>query len=309
MTVQGKIRASKMGKTLIHEHFLVDFIGADKISYDRWSHEEVTSKVLPYLLEVKALGVQTIIDCTPAFLGRDVALLRLLAEQSGLQILTNTGFYGAVNYKYLPSWAFTETAEQLSDRWTDEAKNGIEGINIMPGFIKISVNGGSLSDIERKLIRAAAITHLETGLTICSHTGPAIAAFEQLEELKKMSVAPSAFVWVHAQNELKKQTYTQAAKMGTWVSLDGIGWGDWDNYARWLVTLKANGCLGRVLISHDAGWFDPAKPGGGDFKGFTAIHEKLIPLLMQNGFQKRDIRQLLVKNPAEAFGMRVRSYK
>jgi phosphotriesterase-related protein len=295
-----------MGKTLIHEHFLVDFIGASQISYDRWNREEVVAKVLPWLLDVKALGVQTILDCTPAFLGRDVTLLRMLAEQSGLQILTNTGYYGAVEYKYLPPWAFTETAEQLAARWVDEAKNGIEGSNVKPGFIKISVNGGSLSEVEKKLIQAAALPHLETGLTICSHTGPAIAAFEQLDELKKMGVSPSAFVWVHAQNEVKKHTYTQAARMGAWVSLDGVGWGDWENYARWLDTLKANRCLDRVLISHDAGWFDPGKPGGGDFKGYTAIFEKLIPLLRQHGFQKRHIRQLLVKNPAEAFAVQVR---
>ena len=30
-TVNGSMPASAMGNTLIHEHFLVDFIGADKI--------------------------------------------------------------------------------------------------------------------------------------------------------------------------------------------------------------------------------------------------------------------------------------
>lgn len=58
------------------------------------------------------------------------------------------------------------------------------------------------------------MTHLRTGLTICSHTGPAVAAFEELEELKRVGVHPSAFVWVHAQNESNKNLYTQAAQMG-----------------------------------------------------------------------------------------------
>ena len=83
MTLKGKMRASKMGKTLVHEHFLVDFIGADKISPDRWNRDVVVKKVLPYLLKVKALGVKTILDCTPNFLGRDIALLKMLTEQSG----------------------------------------------------------------------------------------------------------------------------------------------------------------------------------------------------------------------------------
>jgi len=33
-TVHGSIPSGRLGKTLIHEHFLVDFIGADKISFD-----------------------------------------------------------------------------------------------------------------------------------------------------------------------------------------------------------------------------------------------------------------------------------
>lgn len=306
VTVNGRLNTEKMGVTLTHEHFLVDFIGADKINDSRWDIEKVVEKVLPYLLEAKANGVCTIMDCTPDFIGRDVRLFKILSEKSGINILTNTGYYGAVGYKYLPAWAFTETVEQLAARWIAEARNGIGGTSIKPGFMKIGVNGGELSDLEQKLITAAGLTHLETGLTICSHTGPAVAAFGQLEVLKKMGVKPDAFVWVHAQGELKKHTYTQAAKMGAWVSLDGIGWGDIENYATWLDTLRANGCLGRVLISHDAGWYDPEKPGGENFVSYINIFQKLIPLLKQKGFKSRHIEQLLVKNPSEAFAVRVR---
>ncbi|MEZ4903986.1 MAG: hypothetical protein R2822_20695 [Spirosomataceae bacterium] len=120
-----------MGKTLIHEHFLVDFIGADKISFDRWQPEEVVPIILPYLLEVQKWGIKTILDCTPAFLGRDMRLLELLSKKSGLQIITNTGYYGAVDNKYLPYWALTETAEQLAKRWTKEFKK-IEQTRIRP---------------------------------------------------------------------------------------------------------------------------------------------------------------------------------
>lgn len=306
ITVNGAIRPQQMGKTLIHEHLLVDFIGADKISVDRWNREEVLKVVLPYLLEVKKQGVKTFLDCTPAFLGRDVHLLQLAAQKSGLQILTNTGYYGAVDNKYLPKWAFTETAEQLADRWTAEFENGIDGTDVRPGFIKIGVNPGPLSELHRKLVRAAGLTHLRTGLTICSHTGPALAAFEEIEELQRTGVHPSAFVWVHAQGESNKNLYTKAAQLGAWVSLDGMGWGDWENYASWLDLLKSNRLLHRVLISHDAGWYKPGEPKGGNFIGFTALFEKVFPILRQKGFTQDDFDQLLIRNPAEAFKLRVR---
>ncbi len=306
-TVNGSISAGQMGKSLIHEHFIVDFIGADQINFDRWKKDEVVAKVLPYLLEVKKYGVKTILDCTPAFLGRDVILLKRLAEESGLNILTNTGYYGAVKNKYLPAWAFTETAEQLSRRWIEEFKIGIEGTGIKPGFIKISVDPEHLSELHRKMVKAAALTHLETGLTICSHTGIAIPAFEEIEVLKEMGVHPSAFVWVHAQSEKDKARQVEAARLGAWISLDGIAWGDAAKYADSIEHLRSASLLNKVLISHDAGWYKPGEVDGGSFKGFTTIFQTLIPLLKERGFTESDIEQLLVKNPAEAFGIRVRA--
>ena len=54
--------------------------------------------------------------------------------------------------------------------------------------MKISVNPGNLTPISQKLVRAAAIAHLRTGLVIASHTGPAIAALEEIEILKQEGV-------------------------------------------------------------------------------------------------------------------------
>lgn len=307
MTINGWIDASKMGKTLIHEHFLVDFIGADKTNTSRWDKEKVVTKVLPFLLEVKALGINTIFDCTPNFLGRDVELLKLLAKRSGLQILTNTGYYGAMYNKFLPQWAHTETAEQLADRWIKEFKSGIDDTNVKPGFIKIGVDSAkTLTDIHQKLVKAAGLTHLATGLTICSHTGPAHSAFEEIEILKSIGVNPSAFVWVHAQSESNKAEHTKAARMGTWVSLDGIGWGDFPTYGNSIDLMKSNGVLNRLLISHDGGWYKPDEPDSGDFRGYTNIFKEVMPLLKQKGFTDADFEQILVKNPAEAFAIRVR---
>ncbi len=306
MGVNGRIPVSQMKTTLIHEHFLVDFIGAEEVTPERWKRDEVVKKVLPYLTEAKKRGVNTILDCTPAFLGRDPLLQRQLADASGLQIIANTGYYGAVNNKYLPKWAYTETADQLASRWISEFENGIDGTSIKPGFIKISVDGYHLSELHQKLVIAAARTHLKTGLTICSHTGPAVLAFEELELLQNEKVEASAFVWTHAQNEKEKSNYVRAAKMGAWISLDGLGWGEFAKYADQIDYLRSEGFLHKVLISHDAGWYKPGEPDGGSFTGFTNIFDQLVPLLRDKGFSDADFRQLLTLNPADAFSTRVR---
>ncbi|WP_339863896.1 phosphotriesterase [uncultured Algoriphagus sp.] len=301
-SVSGSIPIDSMGLTLIHEHMLVDFIGADSVSKERYDQDEVIAKVLPFLMEVKKYGVKTIFDCTPSYLAKDPVLLKKLSEQSGIQLITNTGLYGTQKGKFLPDYAFKETAEELSERWITEYENGIEGTGIKPGFIKISVNEDNpLGEMDAKLVRAAGLTYEKTGLKIYSHTGTWKTAKQEVEILQKMAVEPSAFVWVHAQAEQNFQNYLEAAKLGVWISLDGIGWSV-DEYVDRLFFAKENGFLVNVLISHDAGWYDPAKPNGGDFVPFTNIFEKLMPALNDKGFDETDWKMLLEENPQRALG-------
>ena len=306
MTVMGPIPSSEMNMTLIHEHVLVDFIGAEEIEKHRWDVEEVVPVVLPYLSELKDAGVQTLIECTPAYLGRDPLLLKILSEKSGIQLITNTGYYGASDNKFLPAHAFTESADELALRWTKEWEEGIDGTGIKPGFIKIGVNSGELTPLHQKLIRAAARTHLKTGLPIASHTGPAIPAFQQIEILQQENVSPEAFIWTHAQSEKDPEMHLKAAQKGIWISLDGINEGNMKEYLEMINNLRNKNCLSKILISQDAGWYSPGEENGGDFRGYNTISLKFIPLLRQNGYSEEEIRQLLLLNPRKAFEIEVR---
>lgn len=306
MTVNGPVSAREMGITLVHEHILVDFIGADSINDSRWNRSEVIKKSLPFLKQIKELGCKSFVECTPAYLGRNPLLLRELSNSSGLNILTNTGYYGAGNNKYLPQHAFDETADQLADRWIKEWENGIDATGIRPGFIKIGVGSERLSDLHKKLVVAAARTHLKTGLTIASHTGPAVPAFEQIEILHSEGVAPEAFIWVHAQVEKDFSNHVKAAKMGAWIGLDGLNDNNMEDYVRMIKNMKENNMLGKVLLSHDSGWYHPGEENGGEYRGYTTIFEKLIPLLKNENFSEKEIHQLLDSNPAGAFTIRIR---
>jgi phosphotriesterase-related protein len=311
MTVDGPVPASKMGMTLSHEHVLVDFIGADSTGYFRWDKQEVADRVIPFLNELKKWNVGTLVECTPSYLGRDPRLLKMLSDKSGIQLVTNTGFYGARNNLFLPSKFFDLSAEELAHIWIGEFENGIEGSSVKPGFIKIGVDANeSLSPEHLKLVHAAALTHQQTGLVIASHTGPDAPAFEQITILQSYNIHPSAFIWVHAQLG-SLEGNIRAAQMGAWVSLDNvnlerepgskydIAW-----YAHRISMMKQAGFLNRVLISHDAGWYKPGEENGGSFRGFTAIFTDLIPALEKLGFSSKDIEQLLEVNPHNAFSIK-----
>ena len=122
-TVSGPIDAAQLGVTLMHEHVLVDFIGAEPGERRRATTPTRSSaSSLPHLQRVKAPRVA---DAGRVHAGLSRArprLLERLSEASGLHILTNTGYYGANDDKHLPPHAFAESAEQLAARWIRECE-------------------------------------------------------------------------------------------------------------------------------------------------------------------------------------------
>ncbi len=306
VTVNGWIAADKMGFSLTHEHVLVDFIGAGKVDPLRYDPEEVFRKALPKLLSVKEKGCRTIVECTPKYIGRDVRLLKRLSESSGLNILTNTGYYGAAQEKYLPVHAYTETAGQLAQRWIDEWKNGIDESGIKPGFIKSGVDNYPLSAVQQKIIEAAAITHLETGLTIGIHTGSGQAAMEELRIIRSKGVTAEAWIWIHAQNETNREMHIHAAKEGGWVSFDNVSVDSISACLGFLKDMKEQKLLHKVLLSHDSGWYHVGEPGGGAYNDYNTIADKLIPAIKENGFTEKEIQQVFITNPAKAFAVQIR---
>ena len=122
-----------------------------------------------------------------------------------------------------------------------------------------------------------------------------------------MKVSPEAFIWVHAQAETNPEEYLKAASSGCWISLDGLGW-DLDQHVEKIVFAKNNGFLDKVLISHDAGWYDPQNEKQ-EIQGFTNIFRQLIPALKAKNFTDQEIKQLLTTNPSKAFSIKIRKLK
>lgn len=317
MTVRGPVPADQLGLTLPHEHITTDFLGAEKLPQPRYDRDGAFNTILPQLRALKERGASTLVECTPNHIGRDVSLLKQLSAASGLNIVTNTGYYGAVGNKFLPQHAHEESAGQLAARWLKEWREGIDGADVKPGFIKLGTERGKLSSLHEKLVRAAARVHRESGLTICIHTGDGEAALDELRILGEEQVSPEAFVWVHAQNDAGP-IQLEVAKRGGWVSLDGysLATRNPERYRNLLVALKEAGGLPRVLISHDDGWAvegDQARSTGlklfsnGNPEPFTSIFARLLPDLRAAGFTQNELDQLLLRNPAAAFGVRVRA--
>jgi len=304
-TVLGPIRPDAFGFALPHEHVLCDFIGAAATGPHRWDADEVFRTMLPYLRQARDRGVTGFVDCTPAYIGRDVRLLQRLARETGLHILTNTGYYGAAKDKYLPTHALTETSDALAARWIREWEKGIDGTDVRPGFLKIGVDPAEgtpprLSEVDARIVRAAARASKRTGLSVASHTGQGAAALAQLAIFAEEGVPASRFIYVHADGEKDADARRQVAVKGAWVEFDAVGSRPADEHLKQVLPL-VDAYPDRVLLSMDRGWYNAGEPNGGKIRDYNALHDAFLPSLRAAGVREATIRKLTVENPAKAF--------
>jgi phosphotriesterase-related protein len=249
------------------------------------------------------MGCQAIADCTAAYFGRHPEILRRFSQQSGLHILTNTGYYAAASDQYVPAHAYNESADQIAGRWTCEWIYSIDGTGVLPGFIKTAVDEGPLSEIDHKLIVAAARTHLQTGLTIQTHTGDNWAAVqEMLTIFEQEEVHPSAWIWTHAHHVQDFERLVSAAQAGAWISLDAINEGRAPHILEQIKALRQRGYLSQVLLSHDGDSYF----GDGESRPYHYLFTDLLPMLKRDGFTDPEIEQLTIRNPSQAFTVQVR---
>jgi predicted metal-dependent phosphotriesterase family hydrolase len=308
-TVLGPIPASKLGVTLVHEHIMCDFIGAEQTNRNRWQVEAVVKRMRPLLAQVKKRGVTGFVDCTPAYIGRDPRVLKRLAQETGLHIVTNTGYYGGADDKFVPKLAYKATLDQLADIWVREWENGIEDTEVKPGFVKIGVDelkgdSATLSPIDEKLVRASARASVRTGLAVTCHTGGGPAGLAATKVFLEEKADPYRFIVAHSDSH-GLPINRAVAELGAWVSFDGIGRQPLETHLK-LVKAMMENHANRMLLSHDNGWYWVGQPNGGEVRDFNYMSDVFLPALRHADTSEATIRKLTVENPANAFGIRLR---
>ena len=170
-------------------------------------------------------------------------MLRKISDATSIQIITNTGFYGAADDRYIPELAYNNSAEYISKIWIDEFKNGIKDSGIKPGFIKLAFDDDKpVSEIDKKLFEAGVLTHLSTGLTMAVHTGKnfKVVAFQK-ELLDSFNVDLGAWIWTHANKLESDSILIELATEGAWISLDGVKESIIDEYVNRILKMISPG--------------------------------------------------------------------
>ncbi|MEJ2570461.1 MAG: esterase [Anaerolineales bacterium] len=296
-TTLGPRTSADLNMILPHEHIFVDLRTWDTPGYAQADRADVVLLMAPELRNAKAAGVTAIVECSTVGVGRRADLDRAVSEAADLPVVVPTGVY---REPWIPDWVRDASGARLTDWMLGELQGEIEGSGVRAGWIKLSAGDEGITDCEAKILRAAAAAGCETNAVIGSHTIRGSVVRDQLDIIESMGYTADRFIWIHTQAEPNFSLHLEMARRGAWLEYDWIGSQDERDIENIRRLLDA-GLAGRLLLSQDRGWYDPALPGGGTPKSYTYLSEQFLPKLRAAGVSEGTIRQLTQSNPFTAF--------
>jgi phosphotriesterase-related protein len=313
-TVNGNVGSSELGMTLIHEH--VRF--RDEAVAENWPGRYDAQAELGAALEAvnaaKAHGVQTIVDPTAMFGGRDVRFMKRVAEQTGVNIVPCTGIY---TYDFLPHYFENRDADVIAAHFVDDIQRGVQGTAIKAAFLKCAADAPGVTDNVEKVHRACARASLQTGAPIMAHSMPAAnTGPRQVEIFLEEGVAPEKIQIAHCGDSPDVEYVQGLLDRGVYVGLDRYGlelYQPIDQRNTVTAELLRRGHAERVTISQDfcatIDWFPEEavaqieSSGGIRNWSMTLVFEEVLPWLREQGVMDDAVFQtVFVDNPARWLG-------
>lgn len=306
-TVLGPIAPEELGIVAVHEHIGYGMPGSE-LDTRWWKSPEVRyEETVPKLRTFHEYGGGTFVDVTGICNGRDIDYYKSLSAKTGVHIVACTGFVGGDTA--LP---FFERAsvDYLMRQFVHEITVGIGDTGSRAGVIKVGVSrGGKMTELDKRIYRAAARAALATGVPILTHL--AIDAENAITIFTEEGLPLHRVLFGHADDGVnaEKTRDTWIAQQGGRVGFDTFGYETeledppfWarprkERLAHFLRFLDA-GHLDQALAGVDANRSPLGWPG---VKGHTVnyLFEDLIPDLREAGLDEATITTLFVENPAD----------
>ena len=304
-TVLGLVSTEDLGFTLCHEHVGTNAAGIRQI-YPEFIAPGLEDQSVDALKQAREEGLKSIVDLTTIDLGRDIQLIRRVSERSGVQIIAATG-----NHLAVPR-PFADVAPSvLSKLYILEIQVGIEGTDIRAGIIKVASDAGGVTQPQEVVLRAAALTHLETQTPISTHTwSPDKVGLQQIRILKEEGVDLTKVYIGHSNDDTDISYLHELIAHGVWVGLDRYPGGtrpgtpDWQERTAMVKQLIDAGYVGRLILSHD--YSVPKARYGAEMQeerfranpdGYNFITRNVLPRLLELGATPNDIDTMMIHNP------------
>ncbi|MGH2926855.1 MAG: phosphotriesterase family protein, partial [Solirubrobacteraceae bacterium] len=260
----------------------------------------------------KQRGVQTIVDPTAMFGGRDVRFIKRVADETGMQLVVCTGIY---SYDHLPPYFQNRDADAMAELFVSDIERGIQGTDIRAAFIKCAADAAGVTENIEKIHRAAARASVQTGAAIMAHSMPAKQTGPKQVDIFEQEGVDLARVQIAHCGDTDDVSYIEGLiARGVYVGLDRYGLESFlpiDKRNHTAAELLRRGHAERLMISQDfcatLDWYPPQFAEVALARGLvhnwsmTLVFDEVLPALREQGVTEQQITTMLVDNPRRYF--------
>jgi phosphotriesterase-related protein len=329
-TVLGPIEPEELGTTLAHEHLLFDLrclweeppperahlIHAEPTPQNRAElerdlyHSKTTLHHEDPKLSAREVdrfqdaGGSSIVDLTTIGLAPKPAVLREIAEATGLNIVAGAGYY---REKCLSADVLDKSVEELERELESWVTDGMYNTDVRAGILGELGTMSPIRPFEERQLRAAARVQRTTGVAINVH--PAIWAHEHLRIIDVLEEAGANLARVaisHLDQLVEPDWHRQIAERGVYLYFDTFGAefeyeGDGSREPTdaeridCLKRLLDAGRASQILLSHDICTRLQLHHYGGP--GYDHVPTTIVERLRAAGASDAELDQMLVANP------------
>jgi phosphotriesterase-related protein len=309
-TVNGPVDAGDLGLTLIHEHLRFRDEAVAENWPGRYDAQAEFDAALEAVAAAKGHGVQTIVDPTAMFGGRDVRFLKRVADETAINVVACTGIY---TYDYLPHYFENRDEDAIAAHFVEDIEHGCQGTEIRAAFLKCAADAAGVTPHVEKVHRACARASVQTGAPIMAHSMPAAGTGpRQVEIFLEEGVAPEKIQIAHCGDSPDPDYVAGLLDQGVYAGLDRYGLDMYlpmDQRNAVTAELLRRGYTERLMISQDfcatIDWFPPEaveqlinSPAIHNWS-FTLVFEEVVPWLRDQGvMDDAAFDTVFVANPA-----------
>lgn len=314
-TARGPIDTADLGVTLMHEHVFIMTTEIMENYPEDWGDEaQREADAVKRLNDLKAAGVDTIVDLTVIGLGRYIPRIARVAAQTDLNIVVATGLYtyNDVPFRFHFQGPGTQLdgPEIMTDMFVRDIEEGIADTGIKAAILKCATDEPGITPGVERVLRAVAQAHKRTGVPISTHTHAGLRrGLEQQRIFDEEGVDLSRVVIGHSGDSTDIGYLEELIAAGSYLGMDRFGIDvilPFEERVNTVARMCERGHADQMVLSHDANCYFDALPEElmpvvAPNWHYLHIHNDVIPALKERGVTDEHLHTMLVDNPRRIF--------
>ena len=300
-TLMGDIAPEALGWCQCHEHLFLEDGPSRKVSGSLYMDDY--GKSLAELKLYKNAGGASLVDAQPYGCGRMAKELVRASEESGVNIISVTGFHKT---EFMVEGILDKGGDALTRIYIDEVTKGMDGLSARAGIVKCAAIQGEMDANAdyAMLFEAAAHAAAETGAPVLVHMDTNADAMKLLSYYARFGIDPSRVIICHMDRACADVGVHEAvAEAGAYLEYDTIHrlkYKSDEDEIKLIAHMTERGFADKLLVGMDT-TNERLKSYGAAF-GLDFILETFRRMLAEH-IGQAVVDTITVANPAKALAM------